>query len=154
MTPKTFEFQIMRLRKNWPHSYGEERGMLIWERVRDLPDEFMVDAVTEFIANRRAAPMLSDFMAFRTDFERRKNEQRTVGQFSSPLEVLESASKAGTADPEFVGLCLRTIRNKLDGKITDYQFSDACDALDSMATAITRKKRATRVPPLSRKDWE
>lgn len=62
MTEKTFMTQMQRLADCFGAKYYiEDRRRLIWKRVQDLSDEWMVRTIDGFVGYSRQAPLLAEF---------------------------------------------------------------------------------------------
>lgn len=135
MNQQLFQKQMERLKGTWRNSYGEDRTCLLWEKLNHLSDEFMVDAITEFIANRRSAPMLNDFFEYQQKFNNRKFGSQIRGNNFSPLMALQKAFKAASfQDPavrDRVKRRLTAVRSFCSGQMTRLEFDSALDAIEA-----------------------
>jgi hypothetical protein len=140
MQKQTFSAQLDRLKSMWPNSFGAERVNLIFNAVKSMPDFWMEQTCNQFIADWRGAPVLKDFIQKINEQETRDAQNRVSsgGGFVSGLGFLgelEYASKRTSASKEFVGECLKLLRDRLNNKISQAQFLQGCDLLDKAAGA-------------------
>lgn len=136
MTYELFSSCIERLKTDWPHAYGPEKQKALWAKLKHYSDEFMLDATEELIANRRAAPVLKDFLDHCDLFERRRLEQNR-NQNLSMLQVLESKyNPANYNDPqvrERIKARLALVKKYTTGQISKEQFLQGCDFYNKLA---------------------
>jgi hypothetical protein len=133
MDKKRFEVQIERLKREWKTAYGEERLALFWFHLKKMDDDFMADAVDDFIANRRSPPMLNDFLDFETEYSRRKSARRTVRD--SDIHAQLNAWANVSPNKEFAKRCTLLIKKVHSGQINKSDFKIAADALYEEALA-------------------
>lgn len=60
MTFADFTKQMDRLIKQWSNTYSTERSTLIWNEIKDLPEQAFRSMVDYYIGESRTAPLLPD----------------------------------------------------------------------------------------------
>jgi len=98
-----------------------------------MPDYWMEQSVNSFIANNRTAPMLKEFIEKVSEYEdKKKREIDTAYSSGNMFEILQASAKY-TKNKEFAAECLNILKQKIDGKLTEEQFKQACDVMDIAA---------------------
>lgn len=141
MEPGCFRVNMQRLRNEWKNSFGEEKTQLFWNKLKHLPDEFMEDATNEFIANRRAAPILNDFFSYQDEFAKRQTEKsardRAVSMGTFTADALnEVYNPENYTDPEIRARIkgrIELLGQKQCGKISNKIFQEGLDFYDQCA---------------------
>lgn len=149
MNPEIFKKQMDRLADTFgPKNYQGERTKVFWDAIASEHDDVVTEAVTHLIQTQRAAPLVPEMLKAIDHviaLKKQRYRENSLNNLQSPIEQLEyAATHNKTADPEFVQLCLKTLRAKLDGKLNAEEFTEHCNQLDSMAKAISRSKRAQK----------
>lgn len=91
MERETFQKEILRLKTEWPNSFGEARMLRLWELYRQVPCEVFREAVTALLdGHRGGAPVPKDFEApierARQAWKMREFERDYKGEKSSGAE--------------------------------------------------------------------
>lgn len=140
MTREHYDRQIERLKNQWPNSYSPERMMGFWYQLSKFSDEFMTDAVSEFIANSRSAPLLNEFLEYQEQHSRRKGFYHGIPHETDIASLMQKAyNPADYSDPD--------VRERIQGRInlvkqysgrliTRRQFDEGCDYYDRAAGII------------------
>lgn len=137
-----FDEQLVRLRTQWPHSYGDERVAILWRAFQRVSITDFADAVTECLASHRSAPLAKEVDKEIQEVQRRNAQDRIYRGLGAarPMDPLVSAALENkTADPEFVKACMKLLRDKQNGVITHEQFLQGCDYLDQVAGVMKYK---------------
>lgn len=135
-----FLSEIERLRADWKNFYGPERVRVFWKAFAKESHEIFRGAVDHCIGTCRGAPMLEDLLRGIEVARRNETQARALYgiQSMSPMQVMRDAARVNRrADPEFVAACIKTLRERLDGKLTGEQFAQACDLLDETAKNVS-----------------
>lgn len=129
MSPNVFQSQLERIRREWRNAFGEEKTSLLWKNVSRFTDEFMIEATDEFLANRRSAPVVNDFLEYESVFKKRQTERRYR---ESDFNLLSYMDRLANFSPnkEFAKKCVKTLGLYLDKKIPFVEF------ISAMARAI------------------
>lgn len=156
MTDIEFNRQMDRLNSQWKSTYGTERRALLWAAFRNVLAEDFQSAVDMCLASHRGAPLLDELNKEVDAARVRRNQEGARGGGSFYGVVQQAADANTTANPEFVQLCLKHIRDGLTGKVTREQYFEGCDALDRMRQQIApRKGSAVTAPPSgTRSNWK
>lgn len=131
-----FQINIARLQREWRNSFGDEKKRLFWDKLQGFTDEFMIDATNEFIANRRAAPVLSDFLEYVDEYYKRKRtaEEREALTMAGFLDAkYDPANYDDTETRARIKGRLELVKQFAAKRITKRQFDQGCDFYDKAA---------------------
>lgn len=140
MTSANFQHQIKRLKDQWPNSYGVERVGVLWRAFEKTNDSDFGEAVTECLANHRAAPLVQDIATEVTAAQTRRIESerrdyQILGQ-GEAVDILAAAARK-TTNKEFAAACMKALNQKLKGEISSDQFfNEVCPLLDEAAKQL------------------
>lgn len=142
-----FDFEIARLKNQWPNAYSPERIKIFYNAFRDVANFDFRDAVTHCLATCKGAPLLPEL----TDaiikaknnylYQKRVEEEKARGALDWAYENNTSA------DPEFVDKCMKLLDDLYTKKITKKQFDEGCDLLDQAAKLYAKKSLPQTVNP-------
>jgi len=123
------------LRDQWANSYGAERVSVLWNAFQTVPDGDFCDAVTECLANHRAAPLVKEIGEEVNKTQARSAENRTyTGMSESGFGRVLAETARRAPNKEFARECITLLHKKETGQISDEQFQQGCDYLDQAAT--------------------
>lgn len=145
MTIDCFQVQIKRLSSQWANAYGKERADIIWQLVKRLPDDFMVDSVNYFLGYSRSAPLAKEFEEQMARYETRAAQNRSsgggAGGFAGLMGSALTAFEATNPDAHRLAMareCVSLVRKKTLGQINMRQFGEGCDMIDQVAAILKR----------------
>jgi len=130
---------MRRLKTQWPNSYGSERLALIWHRFKDTANHVFTALVTGALNSLRSPPLADDLSKLEQEYTRNEAQLRIQMRhdISFGRQIEELAKNNRTADPEFVQGCLKLLRDRQNGKLTEEQFLQGCDYFDQIANRRT-----------------
>lgn len=133
MSPEQYAVQIDRLKDTYgDRAYPDERVRLIYKTLGYVHDWEFERVCNALIANKRAAPMLSDIVEELQDMQKRDRAYSAVGS-GTILEIMKQAKeKSKNTRPDIVKACMELLNKRLDGKITMQQFEQGCDWIDGV----------------------
>lgn len=140
MEREKFQTEMQRLIKTYGDGpYPEMRLGILYAQLEHIPSFEFEAIVSHLIATERRAPMLAEFITARNELvASRRAGQRLIAGVKSARDILNLP--AGGADPDYVALCKRILRDRLEGRITFEQFHQKMNELDSVANEMTKAK--------------
>jgi hypothetical protein len=141
MTDEAFKTHLKRLQGQWPNSYGEERAKIIFHAFKHVSDIDFAEAVTECIANHRAAPLVKELDRELQEVQKRNASDRIyrgLGAAGVGGAISQAAAANKTADKEFVKACMKLWKDYTGGRINHMQYMQGCDYLDQAAGLYRR----------------
>jgi hypothetical protein len=120
--------------------YPKERIETFWKCFKSYPNHYMEQAVNWFVLRARKPPLFEEFEKQFRFYELRKNQDRSVNEEADPVAAFDKLCGMTNADPDFVRACRKTLKDKLQGKITRAEFLKKCDQLEDLGCEIMRNK--------------
>lgn len=144
MDINAFDFEMARLKNQWPTSYSAERIKIFYNAFRNVSNYDFRDAVTDCIANCKGAPLLKELTESINKIITIRKERERIQSFNPLRDLLNAENYVG--DSVFMLKC-NEARFKLDTKqITIKEFHKIMDALENEADEICKKKGSYRDP--------
>lgn len=134
-----FNKEMARLNDQWPNAYRAEKTALIWTMVQKMDAGMFREVVDLALLSMRGAPLAEDFSRIENEVRNRAAQARVTSGFGGVgmLGQMQDMAKSNKrADPEFVALCLKHLRDFISGKITKETFEQGCQFLDETARQL------------------
>lgn len=119
-------------------AYGEERTKLIWREVKDFSGAWWEKSVDQLILSSRQAPLLEQFGPLIADererlwkIEKKKHAQEAKDFFRSSY------------GPDDVGTICKTIVKRIQGEVSDSDYSTFQKMLNNVAASNPNKNSRT-----------
>jgi hypothetical protein len=132
MSNAHFQIQIGRLSERWRGTYVPSLIELIWREVKELPDSWLTKTIDDLIGNSRQAPLLPDFRE-RISLERERGWRSEKEQYVREAKELFR----GTLLPEEQNIIFQTIVKRVNGRLSDQDWSCFLKGLDLLAKTPT-----------------
>lgn len=110
--------------------FGTERCTLLWREVSEFSNEWFSQVIDEFIGTLRQMPLLTEF---RDQISLERERLRRIEKAKERQDARDFWE--GTYHPEEVKNIAETIRKRLQGQVTEDEFSQFLRMLDYGASA-------------------
>lgn len=132
-----FQTQINRLAETYGgQHYKRERIELIWREVGSFPDSWLTRTVDRFIGELRQPPLVSEFRE-EASKERERSWSREKDQHARDAQHFFMIAD----DPTMRQSVLKTILDRMNGKVPDLVWNDFMKGLDSL---VSNSERAAK----------
>lgn len=114
-----FTFQIDRLIKTFGKApYPEERSLMIFSEISDLPIQWMIRTVDHFIGCSRSAPLLPEF---KSEADKHRRFQEHTRAKDGPLNGELGPS---VFEPDDTRMMFKMLIKKMDHKVSDAEWTE------------------------------
>ena len=120
MTGDEFKSELARLQDTWPRVYKRERVNLIWLEVKGLPQAWLYNLVSGWIAERRSPPLVKEFRQEATKY-REWLQQSDKVQNEKDAQVFMTNTCLPDQEIRFR---IDMIKGRMKGRVDDATWSD------------------------------
>ena len=133
MNKTEFETEMLRLMTTWPKTYNVERTRIFFDEVRHLSAYDFRDAVSNMIAECRAAPLLPELREAISRIQEIKRNKEKILRAKDSEAFWETKNK-----PEEAKLIIGTIKAYLEGKMPEDQWQNFKKEIKEWADSADR----------------
>lgn len=130
MLEVTFQNQMKRLQSRWPRVYEQELTALFWRAFKDVSDAFFVAGIDDCIGTLRSAPMFPELDEAVQRARSRYLETQMRGHHDLPEVVYNAQRMNQKADPEFVEMCVKLLKDRIANAISKEHFQEGLSILE------------------------
>jgi len=145
-----FDFEMARLKNQWPTAYSAERIKIFYNAFRDVANFDFRDAVTHCLATCKGAPLLKELTEAIHVARNNYFTQKRIDEATAKGALDYAYENNTTADPEFVDKCMKLLDDLYTKKITKKEFDQGCDLLDQAALLYKQNKQPTYSKPINK----
>jgi hypothetical protein len=131
MRDEFFSRQIERLSDQWPAAYSRERSAVLWNHLKNIPEEDFKYVVDELLGTARHAPLLKEFND-QLSIRRERSSERDKKQYAQEAKTFFK-DQVISNDPQMIGTMCSLIRKRMRNAVGDQEWTSFLTGITKLA---------------------